>query len=80
MVARSALVKHETFSIFLAPVPEGMRRWQKVFMVTTLIFAFLTVDVWRAPRPPTRSRDAERARVAERGRRRRITGSTTAAV
>ena len=36
-----------------------MKRWQKVFLVTTLIFAFLTVDVWRAR--GTAPRAAERA-------------------
>ena len=48
-VARAALIEHETLSIFLAPVPEGMRRWQKTFLVTTVVFAFLTVDVWCGP-------------------------------
>ena len=45
-VMRAALVKHETGSIFLAPVATGMRRWQKCFMVVTIMYVMLTIDVW----------------------------------
>ena len=39
-----------------------MRRWQKTFLVTTIIFAFLTVDVWCGPcrAPSVRARETRR--------------------
>lgn len=45
-IVRAALLKHETFSPFLAPVTPMSPRWQLVVIVVTVIFAFLVVDVW----------------------------------
>ena len=45
-VVMSLLVKHETFSNFLSPVPLELPRWQNFMSLVTMIMSVLVVDVW----------------------------------
>ena len=45
-ILMSFLVKHETFSNFLSPVPLELPRWQNFMSLVTMIMSVLVVDVW----------------------------------
>ena len=47
-IIMSFLVKHETFSNFLSPVPLELPRWQNFMSLVTMIMGVLVVDVWCA--------------------------------
>lgn len=44
-IVRSALVSHETFGAILAPI-SIKPRWQRWFLLATVVLAVLVVDVW----------------------------------
>ena len=60
-ILMSFLVKHETFSNFLSPVPLELPRWQNFMALVTMIMSVLVVDVWcGAPRRRSGCRSGRR--------------------
>ena len=45
-LAKAGAVGHATFSIFLAPLADGIKRWQSFVVVISTLVALLTVNIW----------------------------------
>jgi hypothetical protein len=45
-VVKAVQTKHETFSIFLAPSQEGVRRWQRWMLLSTGVMGAFTLEVF----------------------------------